>query len=397
MNMQGGYTSNGGEIAEQWRDVPGYEGRLQVSYNGFVKQFKAAGGYWWDAKQPAPNRNGYVVVVDNRERLRMHTLVALAFLGPRPDGCTVDHIDRNRSNNNVSNLRWATKAEQMANRKACTKREKISKDNVLSGEIFRRWSDAISVSQFGRILSRQSIFQPTPGSRDYATVSKNRKTYMLHRIVAEVWSDIVGDKPGEGYTVDHIDRNCANNMASNLRWLTPSQQAYNRNIPEKRSSAEIVDQKPVEVAAPYIDEIRWVRYESYTGAALAIAESTRESFTQNQVGQIVRKHPGGYTATKGTAKGWSFRLLTNGGDEEAVPVKKARLSQNTARVPVDARAPGSDNWIHYNSSLQASHEIKKEFHVQISSGSISRFVNLHPDGHTVSSKQNAGWSFRRCF
>ena len=46
----------------------------------------------------------------------VHQLVALAFLGTPPSSeHTVDHIDRNRSNNCVENLRWATKKEQRAN------------------------------------------------------------------------------------------------------------------------------------------------------------------------------------------------------------------------------------------------------------------------------------------
>ena len=48
--------------------------------------------------------------------LSVHQLVALAFLGTPPSpNHTVDHIDRNRSNNCVENLRWATKKEQRAN------------------------------------------------------------------------------------------------------------------------------------------------------------------------------------------------------------------------------------------------------------------------------------------
>ena len=48
---------------------------------------------------------------------KVHRLVALAFHGPQPDkSYTVDHIDCIKTNNNASNLRWATKAEQAANR-----------------------------------------------------------------------------------------------------------------------------------------------------------------------------------------------------------------------------------------------------------------------------------------
>ena len=37
------------------------------------------------------------------------------FVGAPPDGCTCDHIDRVRDNDQLDNLRWATLSEQNAN------------------------------------------------------------------------------------------------------------------------------------------------------------------------------------------------------------------------------------------------------------------------------------------
>jgi hypothetical protein len=37
-------------------------------------------------------------------------LVAEAFLGPGPEGWEIDHLDFDRSNSHVTNLRWVTKA-----------------------------------------------------------------------------------------------------------------------------------------------------------------------------------------------------------------------------------------------------------------------------------------------
>ncbi len=41
----------------------------------------------------------------------VHALVALAFIGPRPDGYDVMHIDGTRTNNAVGNLRYGTRSE----------------------------------------------------------------------------------------------------------------------------------------------------------------------------------------------------------------------------------------------------------------------------------------------
>ena len=50
------------------------------------------------------------------KRVMIHTAVAECWLGSKPDGYEVDHIDRNSHNNDYRNLRYVTKSEQMKNR-----------------------------------------------------------------------------------------------------------------------------------------------------------------------------------------------------------------------------------------------------------------------------------------
>lgn len=54
------------------------------------------------------NTDGYLTVRVRHVRTTVHRLVALAFLGERPEGLVVDHIDRNKENNHFTNLRYAT-------------------------------------------------------------------------------------------------------------------------------------------------------------------------------------------------------------------------------------------------------------------------------------------------
>ena len=66
------------------------------------------------------SKTGYYAVWICRKskvkRLMIHRLVAECWLGDKPQGMEIDHIDRNTHNNHYTNLRYVTHSEQMKNR-----------------------------------------------------------------------------------------------------------------------------------------------------------------------------------------------------------------------------------------------------------------------------------------
>lgn len=101
---------------EEWLSVPGFEGLYEVSNTGKVKSLKKNGHKELILKQYF-DRYGYLKVYLYKNKkphyLTVHRLVALAFI-PNPENKnTVDHIDCNRANNRVDNLRWATMIENL--------------------------------------------------------------------------------------------------------------------------------------------------------------------------------------------------------------------------------------------------------------------------------------------
>jgi hypothetical protein len=107
---------------EIWKDVIGYEGLYQVSNLGNVKVLKRI-KYNYKGKHIAKEKilkpgitHGYARVVLTKDGVRytkkVHRLVASAFLGEQKDLC-VNHIDSNRSNNNIENLEWVTILENI--------------------------------------------------------------------------------------------------------------------------------------------------------------------------------------------------------------------------------------------------------------------------------------------
>lgn len=83
-----------------------------VSDNGVVKNNTSN-----TIKKPHINKKSGYYIVDlwknNKvEKVPIHRLVAEAFIPNPQDKPTVDHIDGDRLNNSVNNLRWATYSEQ---------------------------------------------------------------------------------------------------------------------------------------------------------------------------------------------------------------------------------------------------------------------------------------------
>ena len=112
-------------MQEEWKDIPGFEGRYQVSNFGRVKsldreelQRDAHGGYSIFRYKGRILRQtkigqGYMVVPlgQDHQCCRVHRLVAMAFIEPVRGKDMINHIDGDRTNNHVDNLEWCTNQE----------------------------------------------------------------------------------------------------------------------------------------------------------------------------------------------------------------------------------------------------------------------------------------------
>jgi hypothetical protein len=106
--------------AEEWRRVPGLKG-VEVSSEGNVRvrvsRTKTVG------LRNRPISTGYLAVTIGGRTVRIQNLVAAAFLGPRPEGQVVVHLDDDPLNNQASALAYATRGEALRRAYACGARK----------------------------------------------------------------------------------------------------------------------------------------------------------------------------------------------------------------------------------------------------------------------------------
>lgn len=98
---------------ELWKEV---NRTLRVSSMGRVER-KRGSNWQGKATPPIHKQIGYVTVGVDGKKEMLHRVIKLAFHGPSndPTKITVDHINRVRSDNRLSNLRWASYSEQSLN------------------------------------------------------------------------------------------------------------------------------------------------------------------------------------------------------------------------------------------------------------------------------------------
>lgn len=138
---------------EEWRDVPGYEGKYLVSSQGrvrsltqmskaeFINGRKVKGGH----VRVALYRNG------SATDYLLHRLVLIAFIGPPPpDKPEALHWDDNPENNYLSNLRWGSRGENLIDAVRNGRNPQANKTHCSRGHPFDMENTYIETKPTGR-------------------------------------------------------------------------------------------------------------------------------------------------------------------------------------------------------------------------------------------------------
>ncbi len=99
---------------EVWRSLP-RDPRYQVSNLGRVRTFARAKGEKY-LKPCTPPSCRYALVSIRGKAVGVHVLVAETFLGPRPEGMCVRHLDDDGLNNRLENIAYGTPKDNASDR-----------------------------------------------------------------------------------------------------------------------------------------------------------------------------------------------------------------------------------------------------------------------------------------
>jgi hypothetical protein len=164
---------------ETWLPIVGYEGLYEVSSLGALRSLGRQMTTIDGRRRTYPPRQvrgwlaqtGYPMVTLSRDGVKrkftIHTLVAIAFLGPRPTPKHVAcHNDGTRDNNHLVNLRWATQSDNLrdavrhgthhwANKTHCPKGHAYSPENTYVSKAGRRACRACNGPRLAEYKRRQ--------------------------------------------------------------------------------------------------------------------------------------------------------------------------------------------------------------------------------------------------
>jgi hypothetical protein len=98
-----------------WKPIPGYEGLYSVSDRGEVRNDRSGRILQHNVRtQYYPNV--MLCKGGQTKRLKVHRLVALAFIGPNPKGLEINHKDGDRLNPHADNLEYVTRSQNARHR-----------------------------------------------------------------------------------------------------------------------------------------------------------------------------------------------------------------------------------------------------------------------------------------
>lgn len=207
--------------------------RKRIIIDGIVTQYlvseegKIFNGKTGKEVKGTTKRNEYKTVqltINGKQKsIMVHRIVAEMFLENPNNLPIVHHKDRNKLNNNVSNLEWVSYKDNIETIRIL-KNIKSKSINDLNNVIWKPlfMNNNYLVSNTGEIANKKTQRILNCSNRNgYKRVTINGRHYSVHLLVYETFKGTIHG------VIDHIDGNKLNNNIDNLRDVSQSKNMKN--------------------------------------------------------------------------------------------------------------------------------------------------------------------------
>lgn len=240
-------------------ETPAENDLIQTHNDGTIERYVPVAGGWISDKGNAKNYNGkQLTLCPTKFRYHMagkhqyaSNLVAKAFKIDDydkldDDSYCVTHLDGDKSNNKVENL----KVIPVCDKPCINKSRQSDAFNIKKWWLPEKFNDVEkcivpelpkhTIYKNGEIWNGSWFLSFSEENEGYYSMSINSKTYKVHKIVCYAFNPIEGKTCLDDYCdlqVNHKDGNKKNNNADNLEWVTISeiiQHSYDTGLNKKK-------------------------------------------------------------------------------------------------------------------------------------------------------------------
>ena len=155
------------------KPIPNYQGLYSLDLNNN----QVYGHKHKKYKNPILDKYGYYTIQlckknSKLKNFKIHRLVYELHFGTIPEGLYIDHIDTNRENNNIDNLRLCTQSQNCMNRKT-------SKNNLSTGykNIYKTKCNTYNVTIS---INRKKVYQKNFKTLEEAILNRNIQLVLIH-------------------------------------------------------------------------------------------------------------------------------------------------------------------------------------------------------------------------
>lgn len=215
----------------EWKKIPTYDGRYLINKNGVVKSL-ISNKILEESISKKYDTYKSVKLIDKTGKRKghlIHRLLYLTFVGKIRKNMIIDHINRNKQDNNLNNLRMITQSENVKNCERVFSKDILIETNNNFINISNKYKSFdfsnYEVNNIGEVRNKHLKILKTTKNNGYIFCylyekSTNEKiTISIHQLVATIFLENPNNYP----LVHHKDNNRENNNYMNLEWTTHKQ------------------------------------------------------------------------------------------------------------------------------------------------------------------------------